>query len=201
MNRPDPRNSPEPKNSQSRLLSKIIQSLPPGQLTWIGLRSERKGQVNVVPQAMAIEGCGLEGDHKGDRAITQSQDMRSLTTQSGIGGGRQVTLISEEFIQQISHFLGGKPVEPQWLRRNLVVKDINLNALRYRRFKIGEAILEANALCHPCSRMEAALGKGGVAAMMGYGGLCCKVIQGGKMQVGDAVELITPEGQQQASLF
>lgn len=130
-----------------------------------------------VMHATAIANRGLEGDHRVDKSP---------------GSGRQVTLISREFVQQTSHFLGGSEVHPRQLRRNLLVSGINLHALRYQRFQIGEAIFEANALCHPCSRMESALGKGGVAAMLGHGGLCCKIITGGDIAVGDAVEVAQP---------
>jgi MOSC domain-containing protein YiiM len=67
------------------------------------------------------------------------------------------------------------------------ISGMNMNLLRYQRLQIGDVILETNALCHPCSRMDEALGKGGTAAMFGYGGLCAKVIQGGFFGVGDAV--------------
>jgi MOSC domain-containing protein YiiM len=169
-------------NSQQRIFSRYIQSLPPGELKWIGVRPERKANMTNIQQVIALAGQGLEGDHRVGKTL---------------GSGRQVTIISEEYIQQISHYLGGKNVHPALLRRNLVVKNINLTALRYQTFQIGDAIFEAGALCHPCSRMEHALGRGGVAAMMGHGGLCCKIIQTGKIQVGDAVLLNKP----QASLF
>jgi len=78
-------------------------------------------------------------------------------------------------------------IDPAILRRNLVVSGINLTALRHQRFQIGDALFEATALCHPCSRMEKALGKHGVAAMLGHGGLCAKIIRGGKITVGDDV--------------
>jgi MOSC domain-containing protein YiiM len=127
-----------------------------------------------VPSARAISGRGLEGDHRVDKSP---------------GSGRQVTLISREFIQQIAHFSGHEHIEPEMLRRNLVVSGINLNALRHQRFTIGEVILEASALCHPCSRMEQALGKGGVAAMLGHGGLCCRILEGGILSIGDRLRV------------
>ncbi|EED34548.1 mosc domain protein [Luminiphilus syltensis NOR5-1B] len=130
-----------------------------------------------VSNAMALATLGLEGDHR--------------TTKTA-GSGRQVTLISQEFIAQTAHFLGRASIDPALLRRNLVVSGINLHALRYQQFAIGDAILEANALCHPCSRMESALGPGGVAAMIGHGGLCAKIISGGEIRIGDAVRVITP---------
>ena len=75
-----------------------------------------------------------------------------------------------------------------------MVRDINLNALRYQRFQIGEALFEATALCHPCSRMEEALGRGGVAAMLGHGGLCARIVRSGALRVGDQLA-IRPEGE------
>jgi MOSC domain-containing protein YiiM len=124
--------------------------------------------------AVALPGLGLEGDHRAEKTP---------------GSGRQVTLISREFIAQTANFLGLADIEPARLRRNLVVSGINLHALRHQRFSIGTVMLEASALCHPCSRMEAELGKGGVAAMLGHGGLCCRIITGGDLRVGDRVEV------------
>ena len=132
--------------------------------------------MQAEPQVEAIALRGLAGDHRVDKTP---------------GSGRQVTLISKEFIEQIALYLGRASVEPSLLRRNLVISGINLNALRYQRFLIGDAEFEAGALCHPCSRMETALGKGGVAAMLGHGGLCCEVLRGGCIRTGDPVRVST----------
>ena len=169
-------------NSQQKIFARYIQSLPPGELTWIGLRPERKSNMVEVERTTALAEQGLEGDHRIGKTL---------------GSGRQVTIISEEYIQQIGHYLGDRSIHPALLRRNLVVKNINLTALRYQTFQIGEAIFEAGALCHPCSRMEHALGKGGVSAMMGHGGLCCKILKTGEIRLGDSVTLLKP----QQSLF
>lgn len=131
----------------------------------------------VVERATAISELGLEGDHRSEKTP---------------GSGRQVTIISREFIEQTAHFLGKSIVDPALLRRNLVVSGINLHALRHQRFRVGEVELEAAALCHPCSRMETALGPGGVAAMLGHGGLCCRILSGGEIAVGDAVTVLAP---------
>jgi len=164
--------------SQKTLFSRFVKELNPGTLTWIGLRPERKASMVEVNETVALEDLGLRGDHRCDKIP---------------GSGRQVTLISQEYIEQIAHFTGRTSVHPALLRRNLVVKNINLSALRYQTFTIGEAVFEATTLCHPCSRMEAALGKGGFAAMLGHGGLCAKITRTGKVQVGDTVKLITPQ--------
>ena len=105
--------------------------------------------------------------------------------------GRQVTFISREFVSQIEQHLAKSDLDPAVLRRNIVVSGINLNALRRQRFWFGEALFEATQLCHPCARMEAELGPGGVVAMMGYGGLCAKVLQTGQIAIGDSLRLAT----------
>lgn len=172
-------------NSQARLLDKLCANITPGKLEWIGLRSERRGEVVVVEQAEAVVDLGLKGDHR----------MKKTP-----GSARQVTLISSEYIQQICQHTGHESIDPRLLRRNLVISGMNMNLLRYQRLQIGDVILETNALCHPCSRMDEALGVGGTAAMFGYGGLCAKVIQGGVMRAGDAVVRLPLDGEQ-ARLF
>ena len=172
-------------SAQHRLFSRYIKSLPAGELAWIGLRPARKEDMVEVDSTQAISELGLVGDHRMDKTP---------------GSGRQVTLISEEYVGQILHFLSRSGIQKPamqasvygLLRRNLVIKGINLTALRYQRFSIGDAIFEAGALCHPCTRMEKALGEGALAAMLGHGGLCLKVVQSGEITVGDSVELIKP---------
>jgi len=159
-------------DSDTRFLEKLHREVAPGKLGWIGLRTERRGQVQVVEHAQAIVGSGLEGDH------------RCLKTP---GSARQVSIISREYIHQIQHQLGMDFIDPAPLRRNLVISGMNMNLLRFQRLQIGEAIFETSALCDPCSRMDENLGKGGAAAMFGYGGLCAKIIQGGLISLGDRV--------------
>ena len=81
---------------------------------------------------------------------------------------------------------------PATLRRNLVVSGLPLVALKGRRFRIGEAVFEGTGDCDPCSRMEAALGPGGYNAMRGHGGLCARVLQGGRISLGDDVLPLEP---------
>lgn len=176
-------------NSNYQLLRRYTQSLPAGQLTWIGLRPARKKQMHEVEHVQAIKGLGLDGDRR---------------CRGSLGSARQVTIISEEYIAQIEYFMslsrksgqgdifGDYPaITPAMLRRNLVVSGINLTAIRHQRLRIGDVELETTALCDPCSRMEEALGEGGFAAMIGHGGLCAKIVRGGTIRLGNSVELIS----------
>lgn len=145
-------------------------------MEWIGIRPERRGKVVPVTRAQFLVGAGIEGDHAADR------DSR--------GGRRHVTLLQREHLAVIAALLGIERVEPASLRRNVIVGGVNLLALKDRRFRVGEALLEGTGPCHPCSRMEETLGPGGYQATRGHGGITARVLGGGFGEVGDVVETV-----------
>ena len=155
-------------------LDKYLGTSRAGTLQWIGVRPRRREPLQSLTRVQAVADFGLEVDHRMSKTP---------------GSGRQVTLISREFMTQIAAYLGEADLNPARLRRNIVVSGLNLNALRRQRFWVGEALLEATQLCHPCARMESELGPGGVIAMFGHGGLCAKVIQSGAIECGASVRL------------
>lgn len=153
-------------------LAALLETFPrEGRLVWIGLRPVPRGALEEVNHAEALAGHGLVGDHKARRA----------------GGNRQVTLIQHEHLATVGALLGCAEVSPADTRRNLVVAGINLVALRDRQFRIGPVLLQGAGTCDPCSRMEASLGKGGLNAMRGHGGIVARVLEGGVIRLGDAV--------------
>jgi len=113
---------------------------------------------------------------------------------NGASGKRQVTLIQWEHLSVLESMIG-KPVAPEQLRRNLVIKGINLLALKNRKFRIGNAVFQATGLCHPCSRMESLLGTGGYNAMRGHGGLTAQVLHNGLINLGDNLTVLADEKQ------
>ncbi len=155
-----------------KLFARYVPTMSPGTLNWIGLRPARKAPMIVVETANALEGLGLEGDRR---------------CEATPGSARQVTIINQEHIEVIEKLLNIDFIDPSLLRRNLVVSGINLQALRHQYFQIGDVIFEATAQCHPCRRMEQNLGVGGAAAVLGHGGICAKIIKGGKISVGDQI--------------
>lgn len=145
----------------------------PGKVEYICVRPERLAPVQVCQTAQADVEQGLIGDHFSGQP----------------GDARMVTLIQAEHIEFVGQLLG-KPVDPGLLRRNIVVRGINLLALKGQRFQIGDAIFEGTKPCPPCSRMEENLGHGGYNAMRGHGGINAKVIQSGSFSVGDALKVL-----------
>ncbi len=153
-------------------LHQMKKTLPQiGQLTWIGLRPEKRINLQAVEQVQVSVEHGLEGDHY-----------------RGKSGKRQVTLIQGEHVTAVAQFLQRAVLDPSLLRRNLVVYGINLQAFQDQQLRIGaDLVLEMTGQCHPCSRMEENLGPGGYNAMRGHGGITAKVIQGGMIRLGDKV--------------
>ena len=155
----------------------LLNTLPQrGKLELILLRPERRAPPVRVEHALALPGRGLAGDHRGEQLSKRSSNS-----------ARQVTLIQAEHLPVISALSNGEAT-PEQLRRNLVVSGVNLLALKERRFRIGEAVFEGAGLCHPCSRMEEALGPGGYNAVRGHGGLLARVLEAGEIRVGDELE-------------
>ncbi len=148
-----------------------------GTVTWIGVRPARREPVVSVRSTRALIGLGLEGDRRTSGKHSPDAD-------------RLVTLIQEEHLPAIASLLMLDDLDPALLRRNIVVKGINLLALKNQQFKIGDAILEGTGPCPPCSRMEEVLGAGGYNAMRGHGGITAKVIQEGEIDCGDDVGLM-----------
>ncbi|MEI2454504.1 MOSC domain-containing protein [Lysobacter firmicutimachus] len=152
-------------------LGKLMATLPrPGRVEWIGVRPARGVIMQALDEAIASAGGGLDGDRY-----------------KGGSGKRGITLIQAEHLPAIAALAGRDAVEPALLRRNIVISGLPLIALKDRRFRLGEALLEWTESCDPCSMMEAALGPGGFNAMRGHGGVCARVIEGGRIRRGDAL--------------
>lgn len=144
-----------------------------GVVTWIGIRPERKKPLQPLAQTQAITDQGLVNDHYKGKP----------------GSKRQITLIQAEHISTVASLLHVPEIGPELIRRNIVVKGLNLLALKDRNFWVGEVLLQYTGPCHPCSRMEENLGPGGYNAMRGHGGITARILQGGFIKLNDPVRV------------
>ena len=159
-------------------MKELLQTLPQaGTVEWIGRSPARKAAIETVERVWIREHTGLDGDHHAAKSTTGRNK-------------RQVTLISAEHLPAIASMAGLDAVRPEQLRRNLVVRGINLLALKGRRFTVGEAVLEYTGTCDPCSRMEATLGPGGWNAMRRQGGITARVLSSAEVALGCEVRAL-----------
>jgi len=155
-------------------IKELMRKIPQvGKVEYVSVRPTARGEVQELQTVEAVSGKGLVGDHY-----------------SGSSGNRQVTLIQAEHLAAVAYMMGGEMLDPGLTRRNIVVSGVNLLAFKDQQFQIGEAVLEMTGPCEPCSRMEENLGEGGYNAMRGHGGICCRIVKGGKIKVGDSVKLV-----------
>ncbi|MBI3774511.1 MAG: hypothetical protein HY273_02985 [Gammaproteobacteria bacterium] len=123
-------------------------------------------------------------------SIQLSVELGLAGDRCGKPGSRQVTLLSQTAWRAACADLG---VDLPWTMRraNLLVDDLPLLQSTGARILIGDAVLEITGETDPCSRMEKAQ-QGLFEALRRdwRGGVCCRVVQGGLLELGMDVELI-----------
>lgn len=151
-----------------------------GRLEAIAIRARPRAPMREVAGADVSIGAGIGGDARGKP------------------GARQVTLLSMEAWRAACAEIGAEL--PWTLRRaNLLVSGLDLASTRGRLVDIAGVSLEVTGETDPCRVMD--LQHPGLRAALepGWrGGVTCRVLAGGSISVGDAVEL-TGVGRQVAS--
>lgn len=135
---------------------------------------KRKGPAESLQEAILVKDDGLY-------TTSNVPDIRCRP-----GKNRQVTLIAEEDLAAIAKELGLGSIPLGASRRQLMVRGIRF--ILGSTLKIGEATLLVEEPCDPCSQMEEFIGTGAKNAMEGRGGVCCRVLEGGKIKIGDSLQ-------------
>jgi MOSC domain-containing protein YiiM len=141
---------------------------------------EGGAQMKGVRAATALEGCGLEGDRY----------CAGTGHWSRFGRVCEVTFIAAEDLDDIERETGVS-VKNGEHRRNVVTTGINLKTLRRgERFRVGGVVFEFRGPRSVCRYIERLTEPGMTQALKGRGGSCARVIENGKVWVGDEVELL-----------
>ncbi len=131
----------------------------------------------------AIANRGLKGDrYSEDRGHWKSID------------GCQVTLITEHDLEQAkkTEVEFRKELDNGGHRRNLVITGLKTKHLEGKQFRIGTAVFRHDKPRPPCAYLDQISGKGMCRALSHNSGVCIRVVTGGLLTVGDAVEIIEP---------
>jgi len=101
----------------------------------------------------------------------------------------QATLIQAEMLEEIASETGIAVGNGEH-RRNIVTRAVSLNLLVGRRFRIGDVLFEYDRPRPPCGYIQKITERGMTRALGGArGGICVRVIEGGRFRVNDEVVL------------
>jgi MOSC domain-containing protein YiiM len=128
-----------------------------------------------VDAAEALPGRGLVGDRYANGVGT-----------FGPGRGYELTLIEAEVLDEI---------ELPWedARRNVVTREISLNALVGKRFRVGAVECVGRRLAEPCSHLEKLARPGLLRPLVHRGGLRADILSSGTISIGDEIRWLASE--------
>jgi len=141
-----------------------------GRLLGIARAASLGAPLEVVREATVTVDMGIDGDVRGSKPL------------------RQVTVLFREGWDDACREVG---VNLPWITRraNLLVEGIDRPREAGGRLVIGEIVLDVVQETEPCHLMERAQAGLRKALTSDWrGGVCCKVLVGGRISTGDAVE-------------
>jgi MOSC domain-containing protein YiiM len=148
-----------------------------GRLIGIARATEVGAPMEQLARAAISIEAGVEGDARGRKP------------------GRQVTVLFREGWEDACHDAGSDPLPWTTRRANLYVEDMEPLSALGLRLKVGDVVLEVADETKPCALMERA--RPGLRMAMKpdwRGGVCCNVITGGLIRLGDIASPVPLEG-------
>ena len=144
-----------------------------GELVGIAIRDAKRAAMRELQSATVTPDAGVADDFRGKP------------------GKRQVTLLSADVWNTVCAELNSDL--PWTIRRaNLLVAGIDLPKSAGETIQVGPVKLRVTMETDPCSRMDEQ--HDGLRAALTpdwRGGVCCEVLSGGEISIGDSVQLET----------
>ena len=143
-----------------------------GNVIGIARREKLRAEMETIDSVYVDEKTGLSGDIRGTALK------------------RQVTLLSAKAWSEVCHEL---EADLPWTTRraNILIENIDFHQDSGYKIKIGEVLLLVTRQTDPCSRMDEQYSGLTNALMSDWrGGVCCSVVKGGNLSLGDEVKLM-----------
>jgi MOSC domain-containing protein YiiM len=146
----------------------------PGRLIGIAVRSGYRAPMQTRDSALITIAAGVEGDYRGAKYPR-----------------RAVTVLSREGWEAALAALGTPGSDWTARRANLLVEGAALPRAAGGVVRIGPVVLEVTGQTSPCSRMEE-VRPGLLRALYPdwRGGITCRVVEEGRIALGDPVEIL-----------
>lgn len=128
----------------------------------------------------AVAGRGLRGDR-------YFRETGTYNARDDLEPASDVTLIEAEAIEACEREYGVE-IPPGGTRRNVTTRDVPLNHLVDREFRVGSATVRGISLCEPCGPIEEYIDEPGVVEALAHrGGLDAEIVASGDITIGDVV--------------
>ncbi|KAA1416481.1 MOSC domain-containing protein [Nocardioides humilatus] len=128
----------------------------------------------------------------------QAKDVVEVEAGKGIVGDRyhgtkhrHVTVQSRESLDEAADVFGSE-VLSELTRRNLTISHGAVPREPGARLRIGAVLLEAVRVAAPCKLLDDTIGRGAQEALRRRAGTVFRVLEGGSISLGDAVEISPP---------
>jgi MOSC domain-containing protein YiiM len=136
-----------------------------GTVEQIAITSEESALPGAVAE-VEVGDRGVVGDRyaeAGDITLIEAEALEAFTAETGI---------------ELSH---------EESRRQVLTRDIRLNDLVGKRFRVGEVEVVGRELCEPCNHLQSMTRPGVLRGMVHRAGLNAEIVTPGRIAVGDEV--------------
>ena len=135
---------------------------------FVGHHGQEPDDYPMVEVAMVecVAGRGI----RGDRYFDFKDDYKG-----------QITFFSLFVFDQLCQTLGLGQRSPAEARRNIIVRDVDLNELIGQDFEVQRVRFHGTQECRPCYWMDRAIAPGAEEFLKGRGGLRAKILTNGKL--------------------
>jgi MOSC domain-containing protein YiiM len=155
-----------------------------GTVEGIFVAPDAEAEMDERSEIEAVAGGGLRGDRYFSEVETGT--FVEWEPNEERHAGYDLTLIEREAIDAIERE-ANIDLDPGEHRRNIETRDVALNHLVGKRFRVGEAVCQGDRLCEPCDHLQRVTQEGVLSAFVHRGGLRADVLEDGVIRPDDVV--------------
>lgn len=146
------------------------------------IAEKAKEPLHYVKTVQAVQERGLEGDRYFYKQGTFNKPQLSQDV-------REISIVAYETLLECNKRLESN-LDFTDLRRNLVIKNLNIELLKNKVFKIGMAEFKIVRTCPPCRYLSRLLDEDMMKGLKYIGGYRAKIIKSGTISIDDIVQIV-----------
>ncbi|MCW2607954.1 MAG: hypothetical protein JWO60_2647 [Frankiales bacterium] len=149
-----------------------------GTVEMLAVASAAEAPMQLLQQAQALAGRGLEGDR-------YAAGSGTFSPRGAHKPGYELTLIAAEVVEELT--ARDARLDFASTRRNVLTRGIDVNALVGRDFTIGHVRCRGLRLAEPCAHLERLAGPGLLRPLIHRGGVRVDILSDGPVTTGSTI--------------